>query len=258
MAPRSLLWLKMNSSGPVVAGRIDPKPEGPIPTPDGGSSGMDSNVSGTAARPLGKESWSPSAGSIGGNEAEPCRGARESKGRRRARIAGTGSGVETRTYRARPWTRRHGSSHARYHKQRTILGGRDSGGFGGSAGSRPGRGRGLRPCVERTLWREVPGPAARAVVPDPGRAPCRCSQGKQTARQPTSPWSSPPSRSGRSTPATNSDLAGLHRPEDQALTPFFPVQDPIHRCSISCSRHDRVLQPGASGTKENCQAGLSS
>ena len=33
-------------------------------TPDGGSSGMDSSVSGTAARPLGKESWSPSAGSM--------------------------------------------------------------------------------------------------------------------------------------------------------------------------------------------------
>ena len=64
-------------------------------------------------------------------------------------------------------------------------------------------------------WRELaplledPGPAASAAAPDPGPPPGWRSRVVQTVRQPRRPWSSPPSRSGPSTPTTNPDSSGF-------------------------------------------------
>src|SRR5271157_1566435 len=56
---------------------------------------------------------------------------------------------------------------------------------------------------------EDPGPAASAAAPDPGPPPGRRRRAVETVRQPRRPWSSPPSRSGPSTPTTNPDSSGF-------------------------------------------------
>ena len=195
------------------------------PSPAGGSSGIDSKVSGIGDRPVDAGSR-PAGGcsSMGGNN-----DAREVDG-------AVGAVVSIAPVPA-PGGGRFGRVPGRDSTGAVTPGITSNGRFSaGAAGAglvvRLEAGLESEPAADADLGaarresaplREDPGPEASAVVPDPDPAPGQCRRRVQTVRLPRCPWSSPPSCSVPSALSMNPDSSGFIGLTIELRRLFFPL-----------------------------------